>query len=193
MTANQNHANLNVFVYGEQDIDRSFHPSDNDPRGGYGVLGIPGQVCDLTLFIHTPEQARAIAAAAAEIAAQFPGAEPEPAHECGTPAEGIPDLNTYPARTFVLQRDPADPESWVFRCGEGHGLNEMTSIGWQSPDYATEGGALIAAADHARGVHDMALPAELAARAAAAEQAAARVITRDDAEYHAMPTAHDSR
>lgn len=168
MTTNQNHANLNVFVYGDQDIDRSFNPRDTDPRGGYGVLSIPGEVCDLTLFIHTPEQARAIAAAAAEIAAQFPGAEPEPAHECGTPAEGAPDLNTYPARMSVIQRDLADPESWIFSCAEQHASG---APGWQSPDYASQDDALIAAGDHARGVHDMALPADMAELAAAAQRA----------------------
>jgi hypothetical protein len=73
----------------------------------------------------------------------------------------------------VLQRDLNDPESWIFRCGEGHGLTSgmLLAAGWQSPDYASEDDALIAAGEHARAMHDMGLPAELAERVAAAERA----------------------
>ncbi len=95
------------------------------------------------------------------------------AHECGTPAPGTLDTSDYPARLIVLQRDPADPESWIFRCGERHASNGAAGIGWQSPDYASEDDALIAAGDHARAMHDMGLPNALAERVAAAEQAAA--------------------
>jgi hypothetical protein len=91
----------------------------------------------------------------------------EAAHECGTPPAGAPDLNTYPARMTVAQRDPADPESWVYRCAEQH---PSGAPGWQSPDYADMGGALSGAADHARAMHDMALPADMAAALARAER-----------------------
>jgi hypothetical protein len=97
----------------------------------------------------------------------------EQVHECGTPAPGAVDTSDYPARMVVLQRDPADPESWIFRCGERHASNGAAGIGWQSPDYASEDDALIAAGDHARAMHDMGLPNALAERVAAAEQAAA--------------------
>lgn len=105
---------------------------------------------------------------------------PEPAdvaHECGTPASGEMDTSDYPVPMTVSQRDPADPESWVFRCNGGH-PSERTgwvamSYGWQSPDYASEDDALTAAADHARAMHDGGLPNELAERVAAAERRAA--------------------
>lgn len=107
---------------------------------------------------------------------------PEPAHECGTPAAGSLDTSDYPARMVVLQRDLNDPESWIFRCGEGHGLTSgmVLAGGWQSFDYASEDDALIGAADHARAMHDMGLPAALAERAAAAERAG--VQAAEDAE-----------
>jgi hypothetical protein len=113
-------------------------------------------------------------AAQAADAAEFEKhmAEREQAHECGTPPAGALDTSDYPARMFVFQRDPADSESWMFRCSEGHALTDLARAGgWQSPDYATEGDALIAAGDHARAMHDMGLPAELAERVAAAERA----------------------
>jgi hypothetical protein len=103
---------------------------------------------------------------------------PEPAadvaHECGTPAPGTVDTSEYPARMAVIQRDLNDPESWVFRCGEGHGLTDgiVAKAGWQSPDYASEDDAVIGAGDHARAMHDMGLPSALAERVAAAERAA---------------------
>ena len=202
MTDNRNHSTMNVFVYGEQAIDANFHIGTTHPNGGYGVLGIPGDVCDLTLFLHSREQAAAIAAAATEIAAQFPAPEPaapcgddrphtehgisagggyaghcpgipepEQAHECGTPAAGTLDTADYPARMFVFQRDPDDPESWMFRCSEGHQFTDLARAGgWQSPDYASEDDALVAAADHARAMHDMGLPAALAERVTTAER-----------------------
>jgi hypothetical protein len=93
--------------------------------------------------------------------------DPESAHECGTPPAGAPDLNTYPARMTIAQRDPADPESWVYRCAERHASD---APGWQSPDYADMGGALSGAAEHARAMHDMGLPADMAAALARAER-----------------------
>jgi len=103
-------------------------------------------------------------------------AHADQAHECGTPAPGTLDTSDYPARLAVSQRDPADPESWIFRCGEGHALTSGLALagGWQSPDYASEDDALTGAADHARAMHDMGLPAALAERVTAAEQATAR-------------------
>jgi hypothetical protein len=123
-------------------------------------------------------------------------AEPaEIVHECGTPAEPGRDTSAYPVPMTVSQRDPADPESWVFRCTEGHPSDyaaittgEIGMIyGWQSADYASEDDALISAADHARAMHDGGLPSDLAERAAAASERAEESLDAATAVAAAAP------
>jgi hypothetical protein len=118
---------------------------------------------------------------AADVAALEEYCHTEPpadvAHECGTPAEGALDMSGYPASMTVMQRDLADPESWIYRCAEGHPSDSAPVLhgivfGWQSMDYASEHDALTAAAEHARAMHDGGLPNDLAERLALAEAAA---------------------
>jgi len=243
----------NIHLYGAVTAEPKFHLSASADPGqdwqtyGYVTLARNQGTSDLTIFVQDREQAAAISAAFATLAAQFPEPEPEPAPHQGrivhrlnddsatpvagvlldtagalpeyawvlwdgadtptreamdelTPGSGLvpvePDTADaltdaaerftrdltadYPARVFVMQRDPADPESWVYRCGEDHVSSGAAvlpcSAGWQSPDYPSEGDALISAKDHARAMHDMGLPSALAERADAAERAAAESL-----------------
>jgi len=175
----------NVHLYGAITAEPKYHASESADPGqnwqnyGYVTFCRSQGTCDLTIFVQDAKQALAISQAFAYLAAQFPVPAPDAAHECGTPAAGALDTGDYSVNLFVTQRDPADPESWVFRCAEGHpsAFPGMTdSHGWQSADYASEQDALIAAKDHARAMHDGGLPAALAERADAAERAAAEEL-----------------
>lgn len=194
------HSTTNFHLYGPVTASPNYRASDRADvpsyGGNYGYVNLAAgdSLTTITVFICDRRQAETIAAAFWALSTQFPptpGAEPaaDVAHECGTPASQAMDTSDYPVPMTVSQRDPADPESWVFRCGGDHAQQASPVIGgpcgWQSPDYASEDDALIAAADHARAMHDGGLPNELAERAAAAETAAAERMAPSgpDAEH----------
>lgn len=180
------HSTTNFHLYGAVKASAKFIPRETDAPapdygGSYGYVSLSGEAggsADLTIFVISRAQAESIAAAFWAISTQFP---PSPcpaadvAHDCATPAAGELDTTDYPVPMAVIQRDPADAESWVYRCGAEHAssFDLPPSRGWQSCDYASEDDALSAAAEHARAMHDGGLPNELAERVAAAERRAA--------------------
>lgn len=164
-----------IHLYGPVTADAQFVPGETR-NYGYVQLARHQGTSDLTVFVQSAEQAQAIGNAFLHLVTQFILATPEQAHECGSAQDGPDGTNTYPVQITVSQRDLTDPESWVYRCAEQHASSVpgMTpSRGWQSADYPTEDDALISAKDHARAMHDMALPNGLREAADAAERAAA--------------------
>lgn len=180
MTLRENFSDFGLFLYGKQAPRVDYYPdgvkSQPEP---YGSVKITSGGTGVTFYVHSAGAAAAISAAFAELAGQFPP-EPEPEPEPAAERAAAADAATYPVRMIVHQRDAADPESWVYLCNEPHAADCITATPgmptpWLSLDYASEGGALIGAADHARAVHNMALPNDLAERAAAAERDAAGI------------------
>lgn len=177
------HVSSNYHLYGAVNADSKTHVRETSGGSpvdyGWVTITAPEAGVSLTFFAQSAESAQAIGNAFLDLAAKLVMAD-QP-HECGTPAAGELDTSDYPVPMTVSQRDPDDPESWIYRCASGHPSDyadlttgDMGAVyGWQSADYASEDDALTGAAEHARAMHDGGLPNELAERVAAAKARAA--------------------